>query len=184
MAGMWCRIENFRSRLSAFGPVLSSVLMLMFQLPVHAGQGVTLTWRPSSATNVAGYKIYYGTACHTYAGAVVVGNTTNTAIAGLAPGTTYFFAATTYDRAGDESAFSNEASYAVPAAAALTDAVRTGGQFSFTVSGSAGQQYVVEASTNLLDWMPVATNAAPFVFTDTSCGSFNRRFYRTFNLPP
>jgi hypothetical protein len=169
--------------LFAFAPVLSSVLLLLIQLPVLAGTGVTLTWRPSSATNVAGYKIYYGLACHTYASAVVVGNTTNTVIAGLAPGTTYYFAATTYNCAGDESAFSNEASYAVPAAAALTAAVRTGGQFSFTVSGSAGLPYVVEASTNLVDWIPVATNAAPFVFTDTNSASYNQRFYRTFNLP-
>lgn len=158
--------------------------MLFFQLPVRASQSVTLSWYPSSATNVAGYKIYSGTACHAYTSVMAVGDATNATITGLAPGTTYYFAATTVDSAGNESSFSNEASYTVPAAATLTAAAQTGGQFSFTVSGSAGQQYVVEASTNLLNWIPVATNAAPFVFTDTNGASFNQRFYRAFNLSP
>src|SRR5262249_1759364 len=43
--------------------------------------------------------------------------TTSTTISGLAPGATYFFAATAYDSLGVESPFSNEISYLVPTAA-------------------------------------------------------------------
>ena len=35
--------------------------MMFCQLPARAAS-VTLTWDPSSDPNVAGYKIYYGTA--------------------------------------------------------------------------------------------------------------------------
>ncbi len=104
-----CRIWIF-----AFNLILCSAVVLFSQFSVRADQSVTLTWNPSSATNIAGYKIYYGPASHNYTNVVVVGNTTSATISGLVAGTTYFFSATTFDGAGDESAFSNEASYAVP----------------------------------------------------------------------
>jgi hypothetical protein len=71
---------------------------------------VTLTWNPSTDTGVAGYKIYYGTASRVYTNSLDVGNDTNVLISGLVEGTTYFFAATTYDSVGDESDFSTEVS--------------------------------------------------------------------------
>ena len=160
-------------------------MMLFLQLPVHASQDVTLAWNPSSTPDVAGYKIYYGTACGCYSNVMEVGNTTNATVSGLVPGTKYFFAATTVDGTGNESGFSNEATYTVPiAAAALALTASSAGQFSFTVSGDAGQQYVVQASTNLLDWDSLQTNAAPFLFTDSDAAGFNQRFYRAFCLPP
>ena len=105
-------------KLPVFGLMLSSALMLFLQLPVHARQDVTLAWNPSSTPDVAGYKIYYGTACGCYSNVVAVGNTTNATVSGLIPGRKYYFAATTVDGAGNESGFSNEASYAVPVTAA------------------------------------------------------------------
>jgi hypothetical protein len=167
------------------GIVTNTLLINPAATPAGVGKSVTLAWNPSSSPNVAGYKMYYGTACHCYTSSVAVGNTTNATISGLSPGTTYYFAATTLDSAGAESGFSNEATYAVPVtAAALTAAVRSGGQFSFMVSGDGGQHYVVQASTNLLDWVSLQTNAAPFLFTDTNTAGFNQRFYRAFYLSP
>jgi len=94
--------------------VLGCALPVCFLFTAHADQSTVLTWNPSPDTNVVGYKLYYGTACQVYTTNLVVGNVTNITIHGLAAGTTYYFAATSYDAAGDESAFSNEASYAVP----------------------------------------------------------------------
>ena len=95
---------------------MSGGMAIFWQLTALATQSVTLGWEPSVDPNVAGYNIYYGTASHVYVNKVSPGNVTNATISGLVEGTTYFFAATTSDVSGEESAFSNEASYAVPLA--------------------------------------------------------------------
>jgi DNA/RNA endonuclease G (NUC1) len=53
-------------------------------------------------------------------------------------------------------------------------------QFSFTLSGTAGTNYIVQATTNLAatNWISLATNAAPFVFVQSNADSFGQRFYR------
>ena len=174
-----------RGRLPVFNFFVCSVLMLLVQLPIHAGQSVTLTWNRSAATNVAGYKIYSGTASRAYAGTNVVVLATNVTLSSLAQGKTYYFAAKTYDSAGHESAFSSEATYTVPVAPVTLGApVRTGKQFSFSVLGTTGSQYVVQASTNLVKWVTLLTNTAPFTFVDTNAASFSKRYYRTYYLSP
>lgn len=177
--------------------------LLFFQLPVRAVQSVPLAWDPSSDPNVAGYRVYYGVESGTYIVSVDVGNVTQTTITGLAEGTTYYFAATAYDNAGNESNFSNEATYQTPAFSivpyvatgpgssamtknvpALTSADLSGGKFEFNVSGTTGSVFVVQTSTNLIDWIPVQTNAAKFTFTDTNTAGFKQRFYRVISAPP
>src|SRR6266850_3623361 len=69
---------------------------------------VKLSWRASTDSDLAGYKIHYGKAPRSYDTAVYVGNTTGYTLSGLSPGT-YYFAATAYDTSGNESRFSNEA---------------------------------------------------------------------------
>lgn len=183
---MQCRTVSSRTKLLVFDLILSSALVLFFQLSVRASQSVAVTWDPITATNVAGLKIYSGTASHGYSNVLTVAGGTNTGtISGLVAGRTYYFAVTTFDSAGGESSYSAEASYTVPVTpATLTSPSRSGGQFSFSVVGDVGQQYVVQATTNLLDWISVQTNAAPFTFTDTNTWGFNQRYYRTFALVP
>jgi hypothetical protein len=84
-------------------------LLAFTALSALADVSVPLAWNPSPDVNVAGYKIYYGGASRTYTNSVDVGNVTSTVITGLAEGTTYFFAATTYGADGVESDFSDEA---------------------------------------------------------------------------
>jgi hypothetical protein len=57
------------------------------------------------------------------------------------------------------------------------------GQFQFTVSGTAGHNWVIEASTNLglTNWVSLATNVVNF--TDTNAAALNQRFYRARLLP-
>ncbi len=55
------------------------------------------------------------------------------------------------------------------------------GTFSLTVSGDAGPDYIVQASTNFTDWASIFTNHSPtppFVWTDTGASNFSQRFYR------
>jgi len=56
-------------------------------------------------------------------------------------------------------------------------------QFQFTVSGTAGSNYVVQATTTLnpANWISLVTNTAPFVFIDTN--QFSQRYYRSLILP-
>jgi hypothetical protein len=55
-----------------------------------------------------------------------------------------------------------------------------GGQFGFRVEGPAAPWVIVEASTNLLTWLPIMTNTFPGVlsFSDPQSGVFSQRFYR------
>jgi chitodextrinase len=71
-----------------------------------------LMWDPVTATNLAGYRVYYGTASRTYlqpAGqGVNVGNSTTYTVTGLNRGTRYYFSVKAYDTSNGESAYSNE----------------------------------------------------------------------------
>jgi uncharacterized delta-60 repeat protein len=54
-------------------------------------------------------------------------------------------------------------------------------QFGFNVVGVAGQTVVIEGSTNLVYWLPLATNLfgpSPFYFGDLDATNFPVRFYR------
>lgn len=61
----------------------------------------------------------------------------------------------------------------------------TNNQFQLTVNGTAGTNYIVQATTNLAasDWVSLSTNAAPFVFVETNANSFSQRFYRALIAP-
>jgi hypothetical protein len=265
----------------------SLILFLLFWLgagfSLGAAQSVTLGWDPSSDPNAAGYNIYYGTESRKYTEKVSAGNGTTVTIGGLIEGTTYFFAATTYDIFNQESGFSEEVPYEVPGSPMMptvTNCIVAGQQitlgasaigtgeltyqwqfnstdipsatnasltlsdiatnqtgiysvtvsddaglstnlavyvavyataaatlaqpafvkgfyivnvagvlgleyalvqdsYSFTVSGVPGYEYVVEASTNLTDWVAVRTNIAPFDFADPDTPQFAQRFYRS-----
>jgi hypothetical protein len=59
----------------------------------------------------------------------------------------------------------------------------TNHEFQFTVSGTAGSNYVVQATAalNPANWISIATNAVPFVFIDTN--QFSQRYYRSLIAP-
>jgi hypothetical protein len=71
---------------------------------------VSLAWDPNTEPQLAGYKVYVGTASGVYTTAIDVRNVTTYTVASLPPGQTYYFAVTAYDVSGFESGFSNEVS--------------------------------------------------------------------------
>jgi polygalacturonase len=73
--------------------------------------------------------------------------------------------------------------FATPAATLDSPAFIPPDQFSFTISGVPGFSYVVQQSTNLQDWLPLATNTSPFSLLDTNPALFPTRFYRAVYLP-
>jgi hypothetical protein len=70
----------------------------------------------------------------------------------------------------------------VPGNNVITDAQRlANGMFTLRFYGETGTNYVVKASTNLVNWLPLATNQISGLgyleFTDTSSTNYDRRFY-------
>ena len=66
-----------------------------------------------------------------------------------------------------------------PSAASLDSPICLGGgQFQFDVTGAPGLAYVVEVSTNLVDWEPLTTNTPPFAVVDQVATNSWQRFYR------
>ncbi|HXC36260.1 MAG TPA: fibronectin type III domain-containing protein [Candidatus Acidoferrales bacterium] len=149
----------------------------------NASQSVELSWTPSVSPDIVGYNIYYGAASGDYTNEISVGNTTNVTVSGLLNSTTYYFAARAINSQGIESAYSVQTSYIVPSAAALIgNLVVLSNTVSITVKGLPGSLYVIQASTDLVNWISLETNITPLMFTDTNTRRYNRRFYRALYL--
>ncbi len=75
----------------------------------------------------------------------------------------------------------------VAAAAQLSPPVLlSDGGSQVTLQAQAGQTYAIEASTDLLTWMPIATNTlsgTTWIFEDTKSTNYSRRFYRAVYRP-
>ena len=149
------------------------------------GQSVTLVWNANTDPNVAGCNVYYGVSSGNYTSMVNAGNVTNTTVSGLVAGVTYYFAATTYDSAGDQSGYSTEVAYTVTTAAAAQVQIRSApaGQFILTVSGQVGKTYNILATQDSIAWTVIGTvtvgAGGSLDFTDTNAVNFSKRFYRT-----
>ena len=156
------------------------VILLAIAAPhVFASQSVKLVWSPSSSPDIVGYNIYYGDASGDYTNQISVGNTTNLTVSGLSTGTTYYFAARALNSSGIESGYSIQASYSVPSLAAIIGKpVLSSNGISVPVTGVPGSMYIVQASTNLQNWISLETNISPLLFTDTNSGRYRKRFYR------
>jgi hypothetical protein len=101
---------NFSRSLLFFSALLCALLISVW---ARAGQ-VTLAWDPNTESDLAGYRIHYGTASGSYTVTVAVDKSTPTCtITNLAAGQTYYFAASAYNASGASSGYSNEVSYAV-----------------------------------------------------------------------
>lgn len=76
--------------------------------------------------------------------------------------------------------WNEQTNFAPPAVMRLGGLTRsTDGSFQFRVTASSSVIYVVEASTNLTTWLPMATNdTSPFKLSDSGAINGNCRFYR------
>lgn len=87
--------------------------MMQFTQLAYA-YGVSINWNRNSESDVAGYKVYYGTTAHNHQNMLDVGPFTTAVIDGLNGGATYYFAVTAYDTSGNESADSQEVQATIP----------------------------------------------------------------------
>ena len=69
---------------------------------------ITVAWNTNTEQDLAGYKIYVGTASKGYDKVIDVGNKTYFTVDDLKVGDRYYLAVTAYDTSNNESGFSNE----------------------------------------------------------------------------
>jgi hypothetical protein len=163
--------------------LFAGIGMMVSVLPTFGSQSVKLNWSPSTSPDVVGYNIYYGGANADYTNEISVGNMTNATVSGLLDHTTYFFSARTINSSGMESPYSIQTSYVVPTAAAMFGRpIFSSNGVSVTVKGVPGYMYVIQSSTDMINWLSLETNLTPLVFTDTNPSLYNKRFYRAVYL--
>ncbi len=169
--------------------LIISALSFFFSVSYgYAAQG-TLTWDANQETNLAGYKVYYGAESRVYDHSIDVGNQTTYALTNLTDGQTYYFAATAYDSAGNESDYSVELSWTSPpanqpptasngsltatedsaASGTLSAADADGDQLTYTIitNGAKGTVSLTDSSTGAYIYQPEAnaTGADTFTFS-------------------
>ena len=115
---------------------------------------IYLTWTPTTmkadgtlATDIGGYRVYYGQVSGKYGFVKTVDSQPEARIFGLVPGRTYYFAVAAYDSAGTESSLSNEVSRVTPATVPRTptlmqDALTQGQEVQFWVAGATPGEMV------------------------------------------
>jgi hypothetical protein len=133
--------------------IVASFFLLLIPLGVQHvhGASLTLAWDPNPDANLAGYKVYYGTASGSYSIVVDVGNWTSLTISSLEAGKTYYFAATAYAASGEESGKSDEIRYdtPVPVSSLSSTAQASNGKNSYTINASAGPDGSISPSGNI-----------------------------------
>jgi len=92
-------------------PAALSLILLGWLLAAQVNAAtLTVTWAPNSEADLAGYKVYFGTAPRTYGSPISIGPTvTSYHLTGLSPSTTHYVALTAFDTSANESDFSEEA---------------------------------------------------------------------------
>jgi hypothetical protein len=136
------------------------LLLLLCMCALFTGPGfsaqVTLAWDRNPEQDIAGYRIYYGTASRLYNWFVDVGNVATYTVTGLPDdGGTYFFAATAYDTSQVESTYSIEAVWYQSFVEPMLNEITIGTQL--TISGSnlgakKGKVFVGSAPAKILSW--------------------------------
>ncbi len=91
-------------------PALLLALLAVIAPLAHASESVTVYWDKNSETDIAGYRVHYGTLANPYASTIDV-QTNSANITGLISGTTYLASVSAYNIAGAESSYSAPITY-------------------------------------------------------------------------
>jgi Fibronectin type III domain len=116
---------------------LLASIAFFISCPAAFSAEIRLAWDPNTESDLAGYKVYYGTSARTgtdpkscglcsYSTIVPVSNVTTYTLSNLVAGQTYYFSVTAYDTSNNESGFSNEVSGAATNSAQTRIALKAG----------------------------------------------------------
>ncbi len=90
-------------------PFILALFVVVMALGTSLAGTISIAWDPVTDPDLAGYKVYYGTAPGVYTHNEDVGNRTSTTLVGLDACTHYYIAIKAYDSSGAESAsYSNQ----------------------------------------------------------------------------
>ena len=130
--------------------LILAVIVTLILVPRCFAAQVTLAWDKNPESDIAGYKVHYGTSSGSYDYSVDVGNYNSCTISGLEEGTNYYFAASAYNTNNVESDYSDELVYKVPAEdsggssyAILTSMVIEAEEMSYHANGAQEGDYWV-----------------------------------------
>ena len=131
---------------------LLALALLISPMVVHAAE-VTLAWDANTETDLAGYKIHYGTASGVYSHHLDVGDITQYTVTELDDGVTYYLAATAYDGDNNESDYSEELvhttainTHTITATAGANGGISPSG--SVTVDHGTSRTFSISANSN------------------------------------
>lgn len=164
-----------------YGPSISSNVFVSDTLPLSPGVtlvasnttvagstldivGGTLTWNLGNLTVGAGGTLSL-TFQGNYTGAYTNGATVNALTSDLNPD-------------DDTVGVGITVATTTPPAIAPHFGLGAGNGFQLSITNDAGATVIIQASTNLITWVPVATNIAPYTFTNFDNTNFSKRFYR------
>lgn len=142
--------------------LLSLLMILIWMVAPATAADVVLNWNANTESDLAGYKIYQSTISGQYGAPVAtLGKVTATTLVlpQLTVDTTYFFAITAYDSAGNESGKSNEVSKLI---AGLPPALPAPGTPVLTVAA--------QSTELLVAWIPVPDGAGGTAAVDIRLG--------------
>ena len=85
------------------------ILMVVNLLFCSVSHGSLLSWRQNTERDLAGYRLYYGTAPREFSSSIDLGKTTKCELSplNLTEGVSYYISMTAYDLSGNESDFSD-----------------------------------------------------------------------------
>jgi len=126
-------------------PLKTSIILIivyaifMGVLPFAWAAQIGLAWDANVESDLAGYKVYYGTASQSYGTPVDIGNLTSYTLTGLTQGQTYYLSVTAYDTSKNESIHSSEVSGAAtdPAQSVAITIATSPTSLSITVDGTS-----------------------------------------------
>ncbi len=118
-----------------WAPIAATLLLGIRPVAATAGS-LSLAWDPNTEEDLAGYKVYIGTASQTFSQVIDVRHVTAFTATDLLEGETYFSTVTAYDIYMNESDFSNEVSTTIPVTAPPPEPLNSppGASFAFSCS--------------------------------------------------
>ena len=149
-------------------PFLIVIVLLIGSASTLHAANATATWNQNAESDIAGYKLSYGTQSGAYSTTVDTGNVTTWSLT-LAAGQTYYLALQAYDTSGLISPFSAEVVFTVPALTppTITSLAPTSAPVGTTVL-IAGTNFGATQGTSTVAFN--GTMATPTTWSATSIG--------------